>query len=74
MADPLEKLASVEDFEPFRYRLLKALERFDGAKGGAGPTTRCSARSLGPMAFGASLFKISILQALYGMSGDQAEF
>ena len=26
------------------------------------------------MAFGASLFKILILQALYGMSDDQAEF
>lgn len=37
--DPLEKLASVVDFEPFRYRLVKALKRSDGAKGGR-PTTR----------------------------------
>ena len=35
--DPLEKLASVVDFEPFRYRLLKALKRSDGAKGGRPP-------------------------------------
>ena len=32
--DPLVKLASVVDFEPFRYRLEKALKRSDGAKGG----------------------------------------
>lgn len=60
--DPLEKLASVVDFEPFRYRLLKALKRSDGAKGGRPPYD--------PIL----MFKILILQALYGMSDDQAEF
>ena len=60
--DALEKLASVVDFEPFRYRLLKALKRSDGAKGGRPPYD--------PIL----MFKILILQALYGMSDDQAEF
>ena len=32
--DPLEKLAETVDFEPFRYRLNKALKRSDGSKGG----------------------------------------
>ena len=35
--DPLEKLAAVVNFEPFRYRLVKALKRSDGAKGGRPP-------------------------------------
>ena len=35
--DPLEKLAAAVDFEPFRYRLNKALKRSDGAKGGRPP-------------------------------------
>ena len=35
--DPLVKLAAVLDFEPFRYRLEKALKRSDGAKGGRPP-------------------------------------
>ena len=60
--DPLEKLAAVVDFEPFRYRLVKALKRSDGAKGGRPPYD--------PIL----MFKILILQALYGMSDDQAEF
>lgn len=60
--DLLEKLATVVDFEPFRYRLLKALKRSDGTKGGRPPYD--------PIL----MFKILILQALYGMSDDQAEF
>ena len=32
--DPLERLGAVIDFEPFRYRLEKALRRSDGSKGG----------------------------------------
>jgi IS5 family transposase len=60
--DPLEKLAAVLGFEPFRYRLLKALKRSDGAKGARPPYE--------PIL----MFKILILQALYGMSDDQAGF
>ena len=60
--DPLEKLAAVVDFEPFRYRLVKALKRSDGAKGGRPP--------FDPVL----MFKILILQALYGLSDAQAEF
>jgi hypothetical protein len=33
-ADLLVTLSEVVDFEPFRYRLEKALKRSDGAKGG----------------------------------------
>ena len=32
--DPLVRLRCVVDFEPFRYRLEKALKRSDGSKGG----------------------------------------
>ena len=34
----------------------------------------CSARSLGPVAFGASLFKTLVLGALYNLSDDQIEY
>ncbi len=60
--DPLEKLAATVDFELFRYRLAKALKRSDGARGG-----RAAYEPI-------LMFKILILQALYGMSDDQAEF
>ena len=60
--DPLETLGSAVDFEPFRYRLEKALKRSDGSKGGRPPYD--------PVL----MFKILILQALYGLSDDQAEF
>ncbi|SDE73531.1 hypothetical protein [Rhodospira trueperi] len=43
--DPLEKLSSVVDFEPFRYRLVKALKRSDGAKGGRPPLSSRAADS-----------------------------
>lgn len=60
--DPLEKLAATVDFEPFRYRLVKALKRSDRSKGGRPPYD--------PVV----MFKILILQALYGLSDEQAEF
>ena len=56
------KLAAVVDFEPFRYRLEKALKRSDGAKGGRPPYD--------PVL----MFKVLVLQALYNLSDDQAEF
>ena len=62
IGDPLEQLAAVIDFEPFRYRLEKALKRSDGSKGGR-PPYDC-----------VMMFKILVLQALYGLSDDQAEF
>ncbi len=37
-------------------------------------STRCSARSLGPLAFGASLFKVLIIQAQNDLSDDRTEF
>lgn len=55
------KLAAVVDFEPFRYRLEKALRRSDGAKGGRPPHD--------PVL----MFKVLVLQALYNLSDDQAE-
>lgn len=60
--DPLARLAAVIDFEPFRYRLEKALKRSDGAKGGRPPHDPVM------------MFKALVLQALYGLSDDQAEF
>ncbi|KAA5607290.1 transposase [Roseospira marina] len=60
--DPLEKLAAVVDFELFRYRLVKALKRSDGARGCRPPYDPTL------------MFKILILQALYGLSDEQAEF
>lgn len=60
--DPLVRLKEVVHFEAFRYRIDKALNRSDGAKGGRPP-------------FDAVLmFKILVLQALYNLSDDQAEF
>lgn len=60
--DPLVKLGEVVDFEPFRYRLEKALKRSDGASGGRPPYD--------PVL----MFKVLVLQALYTLSDDQAEF
>src|SRR3990167_9706629 len=60
--DPLVTLAAVVDFEPFRYRLEKALKRSDGSKGGRPPYD--------PVL----MFKVLVLQALYNLSDDQAEF
>uniref|UniRef100_A0A9E8CP69 IS5 family transposase n=1 Tax=Bosea sp. NBC_00436 TaxID=2969620 RepID=A0A9E8CP69_9HYPH len=60
--DPLEKLNAVVPWEFFRKPLAKALKRSDGAKGGRPPYD--------PVL----MFKIMVLQALYNLSDDQAEF
>ncbi|CAM5212695.1 Transposase, IS5 family OS=Bosea thiooxidans OX=53254 GN=SAMN05660750_03421 PE=3 SV=1 [Bosea thiooxidans] len=60
--DPLEKLNAVVPWEVFRKPLVKALKRSDGAKGGRPPYD--------PVL----MFKILVLQALYSLSDDQAEF
>lgn len=60
--DPLETLSAAVDFESFRHRLEKALKRSDGSRGERPPYD--------PVL----MFKILILQALYGLSDDQAEF
>lgn len=60
--DPLMTLAEVVDFEPFRYRLEKALKRSDGAQGGRPPYDPVM------------MFKVLVRQALYNLSDDQAEF
>jgi transposase, IS5 family len=60
--DPLERLAAVVDFEIFRDALNQALRRSDGCKGGR--------PSMDPV----MMFKVLVLQALYGLSDEQAEF
>jgi len=60
--DPLEKLNSVVPWEVFRKALAKALKRSDGAKGGR------------PLYDAVMMFKVLVLQALYNLSDDQAEF
>lgn len=60
--DPLEKLADVVNFEVFRYRLEKALNRSDRSKGGRPPYDSVM------------MFKILVLQTLYNLSDDQVEF
>ena len=60
--DPLEKLDAVVPWDVFRKPLAKALKRSDGAKGGRPP--------FDPV----MMFKIMVLQALYDLSDDQAEF
>lgn len=60
--DPLEKLAGVVNFEVFRYLLEKALNRSDRSKGGRPPYDSVL------------MFKVLVLQALYGLSDDQVEF
>lgn len=60
--DPLEKLNGLVPWEVFRKPLAKALKRSDGAQGGRPPYD--------PVL----MFKIMVLQALYGLSDDQAEF
>jgi IS5 family transposase len=60
--DPLERLNAVVPWEVFRKPLAKALKRSDGAMGGRPPYD--------PVL----MFKILVLQALYNLSDDQAEF
>jgi len=60
--DPLERLNALVPWEVFRKPLGKALKRSDGAKGGRPPYD--------PVL----MFKVLVLQALYSLSDDQAEF
>jgi transposase, IS5 family len=45
-----------------------------GRRAGGRRSIRCSARSLEPVAFGASLFKILVIQAQNNLSDDRTEF
>jgi IS5 family transposase len=60
--DPLERLASVVDFELFRAELDAALARSDRARGGRPPYDAVL------------MFKVLIVQTLYSLSDDQAEY
>ncbi len=60
--DPLERLASAVNFELFRPALKRALRRSDRGKGGRPP--------FDPVL----MFKVLVLQALYGLSDGQAEY
>ena len=60
--DPLERLAAVVDFEIFRSDLDAALARSDGSKGGRPPMDAVM------------MFKVLVLQALYGLADEQTEF
>ena len=60
--DPLERLASVVDFELFRPDLDAALGRSDRARGGRPPND--------PVL----MFRILVLQTLYTLSDDQTEY
>jgi len=57
--DPLERLASVVEFELFRAELDAALDRSDRAKGGRPPYD--------PVL----MFKVLVLQTLYTLSDDR---
>jgi IS5 family transposase len=61
--DPLERLAAVVDFEIFRPVLDAALVRSDRSRGGRPPYDAVL-----------MLFRILVLQALYSLSDEQAEF
>ena len=62
VGDPLEKLNGIIPWSVFEKPLAKALKRSDGSKGGRPP-------------FPAVLmFKVMVLQALYNLSDDPAEF
>jgi len=60
--DPLERLASVVDFEVFRDELERALLRSDRAKGGRPPYDAVL------------MFRLLVLQTLYTLSDEQAEY
>src|ERR687898_3403107 len=60
--DPLERLTLVIDFELFRAQLEAALARSDRAKGGRPPDDAVL------------MFKVLVLQTLYTLSDDQAEY
>jgi transposase, IS5 family len=60
--DPLDRLGGVIEFELFRPWLLAALRRSDRSRGGRPPYDAVL------------MFKILVLQALYNLSDDQAEY
>ena len=60
--DPLERLSTVVDFEMFRPELDAALARSDRAQGGRPPMDAVM------------MFKILVLQALYGLADERTEF
>ena len=60
--DPLERLAAVVDFEVFCGPLMAALRRSDRGKSGRPPF------------YPVMMFKILVLQALYSLSDEAAEF
>jgi IS5 family transposase len=60
--DPLERLAAVVDFELFRPELEAALKRSDRAKGGRPPYDAVL------------MFRVLVLQTLWTLSDDQAEY
>jgi transposase, IS5 family len=60
--DPLERLSAVVDFEIFRPVLDAALARSDRSRGGRPPYDAVL------------MFRILVLQALYSLSDEQAEF
>ena len=60
--DPLERLTLVVDFEMFRPALDAALKRSDRAKGGRPPMDAVM------------MFKVLVLQSLYGLADEQTEF
>lgn len=60
--DPLERLATVVDFEVFRGTLVAALRRSPRGKGGRPP--------FDPVL----MFKILVLQALYSLADEATEF
>jgi IS5 family transposase len=60
--DPLERLSAAVDFEIFRLVLNTALARSDRSRGGRPPYDAVM------------MFRILVLQALYSLSDEQAEF
>jgi IS5 family transposase len=60
--DPLERLSRVVDFELFRAELEAALARSDRSRGGRPPYDAVL------------MFKVLVLQALYTLSDDAAEY
>lgn len=62
VGDPLEKLNAIIPWPVFEKPLAKALKRSDGSKGGR------------PAFPSVLMFKILVLQALYNLFDDQAEF
>jgi IS5 family transposase len=60
--DPLERLRAVVDFEAFRAELEAALPRADRSRGGHPPWDAVL------------MFRVLVLQALYTLSDDQAEY